>query len=180
MDTTVCDNQRVSENIFLNNFNDARSSVISYLICLNDGREVAEDIAQQAAVTAWQHRSKLKDSRRFKAWFFRIALNTRSNIQRVKRRREELVPMKKEIASGDERVNIDNNYHYRPKYDLVLDIKKTLDELDEQSRELILDFWNGKNRDEMAEERRISSACLRKRLERAKKKFRQIYLSLDK
>ena len=124
--------------------------------------EEAEDAVQDTALAAWEHFGKLKREESFRAWIFRILVNTCRKAMRKKSRREYLADEREQRAEGMPDPNLAER----------LELMELLSKLDEEQRMIVtLSVFGGYKGEEIAEilERRHST--VRSRYRRALKKL---------
>lgn len=124
--------------------------------------EEAEDAVQDTALAAWKHFGKLKREESFRAWIFRILVNTCRKAMRKKSRREYLADEREQRAEGMPDPNLAER----------LELMELLSKLDEEERMIVtLSVFGGYKGEEIAEilERRHST--VRSRYRRALKKL---------
>ena len=124
--------------------------------------EEAEDAVQDTALAAWEHFGKLKREEAFRAWIFRILVNTCRKAVRKKSRREYLADEREQRAEGMPDPNLAER----------LELMELLSKLDEEERMIVtLSVFGGYKGEEIAEilERRHST--VRSRYRRALKKL---------
>ena len=124
--------------------------------------EEAEDAVQDTALAAWEHFGKLKREESFRAWIFRILVNTCRKAMRKKSRREYLADEREQRAEGMPDPNLTER----------LELMELLSKLDEEERMIVtLSVFGGYKGEEIAEilERRHST--VRSRYRRALKKL---------
>ncbi|HIT66178.1 MAG TPA: RNA polymerase sigma factor [Candidatus Merdisoma merdipullorum] len=124
--------------------------------------EEAEDAVQDTALAAWEHFGKLKREESFRAWIFRILVNTCRKAMRKKSRREYLADEREQRAEGMPDPNLAER----------LELMELLSKLDEEERMIVtLSVFGGYKGEEIAEilERRHST--VRSRYRRALKKL---------
>ena len=124
--------------------------------------EEAEDAVQDTALAAWEHFGKLKREESFRAWIFRILVNTCRKAMRKKSRREYLADEREQRAEGMPDPNLAER----------LELMELLSKRDEEERMIVtLSVFGGYKGEEIAEilERRHST--VRSRYRRALKKL---------
>ena len=113
-------------------------------------------------MAAWEHFGKLKREESFRAWIFRILVNTCRKAMRKKSRREYLADEREQRAEGMPDPNLAER----------LELMELLSKLDEEERMIVtLSVFGGYKGEEIAEilERRHST--VRSRYRRALKKL---------
>src|SRR5437667_11966191 len=68
-------------------FNEVRAELVSTLFFVLGNQEDAQDAAQDAFLKCWRTRHTLGEVRNFRAWIFRVGLNTAKDLQRSAWRR---------------------------------------------------------------------------------------------
>lgn len=63
-------------------FNAMREELVGTLVYVLGNREDAHDVAQETFIKCWRHRGDLQDVKNLRAWIFRVALNTATDLQR--------------------------------------------------------------------------------------------------
>ena len=139
-----------------------RLYVVARLILRDDGR--AEDVAQEALVTAWRHLQGLRDPDRFEAWLHRLLVNACYREARRDRRRGSIeiqvgaLPMPE--ASDDANLNLDLADRDQ--------LERGFRRLDVDQRSvLVMHYYLGFSLDESAEVLGVPPGTVRSRLHRA-------------
>jgi RNA polymerase sigma factor (sigma-70 family) len=147
---------------------------IAYRIVNNN--EDAEEVVQDSFVRAYKSLHKFRQSSKFSTWFYRIVVNRALSIKSQ---------IKKEITEIDinsipetQLEEIDNTYRNLTQIERVKFINSALRELQEEDRLLLtLYYLNENSIDEITEITDISSANVKMKLLRARKK---LYVVLEK
>ena len=122
----------------------------------------AEDVVQDAALTAWRQRATLRDPGRFEAWFDRIVVNAaRDRLRRRKRLREiteTMTPRHAPAALTDDGPDID----------------AALDALDVDHRVVVLlRYWQDRSIEDIASRLGIPAGTVKSRLHYALRDLRR-------
>lgn len=141
--------------------------MILYARCVIGDEDLATDAVQEAALSAYEQIANLKKTESFKAWLFRILLNTCKRSY-VKAQRN------KSVISLDEYG--ENGYGVQPVADspeLSSELKDALDRLSYQEKEIVLLSVLGNYRShEIAQLLDCPAVTVRSKLSRALKKVR--------
>jgi len=129
-------------------------------ILLDDGE--AEDVVQDAALTAWRGRAGLRDGARFDAWFDRIVINAcRDRLRRRRRLREITDSLPPALLTT------------QPSSDGP-DIDAALDALDGDHRVVVLlRFWQDRTVEDIAVRLGIPAGTVKSRLHYALREMRR-------
>ena len=132
---------------------------------LRDQKE-AEDAAQEVFMKIYTSLSQY-ENQGFKTWMTRIAVNHAIDIKRKQaRRREEVVDALKQQALGTPRDSVETEIIENDQRKLV---RKRLDELPENYREVIYGFYIAeKSYQQMAEEQKVQVKTIETKLYRAR------------
>lgn len=150
--------------------------LLRFLVRLTGNRPLAEDLAQESFVAAYQHLRQLADDRSFEAWLYQIARNQwRSAYRRQRLVRflslDWLTETAREQRFGELRTRDDHGERDH--------IQRALDQLSSTLREAIVlhHLW-GFTALEIAQMLNISPAAAQKRVSRADAAFRACYRAL--
>lgn len=128
--------------------------------------EAADDVLQETFLRAWQHAPDADDERTIQAWLKRTATNLALDELRRRRRRPE--------SSLDAALALAPDVHDRP------DARAALAELTAHERFILLmRFEAGLSSAELAALLGVSEAAARKRVERARARFRERARAID-
>ena len=132
---------------------------------LRDQKE-AEDAAQEVFMKIYTSLSQY-ENQGFKTWMTRIAVNHAIDVKRKQaRRREEVVDALKQQALGTPRDSVETEIIENDQRKLV---RKRLDELPENYREVIYGFYIAeKSYQQMAEEQKVQVKTIETKLYRAR------------
>ncbi|MDR6120507.1 RNA polymerase sigma factor (sigma-70 family) [Bacillus sp. SLBN-46] len=132
---------------------------------LRDQKE-AEDAAQEVFIKVYTSLSQY-ENQGFKTWMTRIALNHAIDVKRKQaRRREEVVDALEQQALGTPRDSIEKEIIENDQRKLV---RKRLDELPENYREVIYGFYIAeKSYQQIAEEQKVQVKTIETKLYRAR------------
>jgi RNA polymerase sigma-70 factor (ECF subfamily) len=145
-----------------------RGAVTSTLVaCGVRSPETARDLAQDVALKAWLSLGKLEDPRAFPAWVRRIAANAaRDHLRRMAVRREEELDDALELEAADDP---------HDQAERLAEVRLMLAALAEEDGEvvdLLVARANGVSVEELADRMGISSAALKMRVMRVRKRLR--------
>jgi RNA polymerase sigma-70 factor (ECF subfamily) len=143
--------------------------LVRYLAKLTGDREVAADLTQETFVRAIRAAPDLSDAASARAWVFRTATNLARNYLR-RRRIVAFLPF-----SGRERQE-------REAFDATADqVRSVLRSLPfEQATTLLLHYYAGFHRSEIARMHGVSEETVKSRLARGRKNFIAAYRRLDR
>ncbi len=143
--------------------------LVRYLAKLTGDREVAADLTQETFVRAIRAAPDLSDAASARAWVFRTATNLARNYLR-RRRIVAFLPF-----SGRERQE-------REAFDATADqVRSVLRLLPfEQATTLLLHYYAGFHRSEIARMHGVSEETVKSRLARGRKNFIAAYRRLDR
>jgi RNA polymerase sigma-70 factor (ECF subfamily) len=129
--------------------------------------ETARDLAQDAALRAWQALPTLADPRSFPAWLRRIAANAaRDHLRRMAVRREDAL---------DEALHVEAEDDPQRSAERLAEIRLMLAALDDEDPEvveLLVARANGETVEHMAARLELSEGALKMRLMRVRKRLR--------
>lgn len=125
----------------------------------------ADDVVQAVFITLWKSLSKLKSSKKFRTWLYRITVN--KAIEAIRSRR-------KTSNQGLELIQIDQEEKVVIKYDMRKIMGRVVAALPEQQRVvLILKDIEGLEMSEIAEIMKISESTVRSHLSLARQNFKK-------
>lgn len=150
---------------FIAHVEDTRKAFRRFLtgLCCGDTMQ-ADDIAQEAYIKAWLSCDGLNSSDRFKAWLYRIGINTFLGDRRRQR------PISDYSATSDMAATetADEAFRYQPLY-------QALDMLSERERSsLLLYYLEGYQVKEIAEIVGVTADAVRQHLSRGRVHLRKI------
>ena len=145
-------------------------SIIRYLYRLTGDYEIAQDLAQDTFLNAYQGILKTESELSFKAWLYRIATNNALQF----RRRKRLLSF---VPFVDSRKLDIPTIETSPDYaDERMAIEETLLRVPDKHRTcMVLHFVEGLKYREIAEILGISEDAVRKRVARGSRDFRKLY-----
>lgn len=89
-------NEREDDNIFENQFEQIRISLLRFIISLTSCRTASDDLVQETFMTLWKKRESYEPGSNFKAWAFQTAFNLVRNYRRSNSRSiEQSMPSEK-------------------------------------------------------------------------------------
>ncbi len=138
-------------------------------------RQNREDLAQEAAIAAWQWVGELERPERFRAAVNTIAMRVRGRALRERRRREQVMTF---LAAGSATVE-EREPHVQvvgrrvPVWRVRPWLLWALDRLGPLDRRMLLEFHEGFCCAELAERFRRSLACVKTRIHRARRRVRE-------
>ena len=148
------------------------SMLHTYLGCLVGDSELAEDIAQETFVRAFENLESLRSDQAFPAWLRAIARNV--TIDRIREAKRE-IPTDPDVIEGMEDIfsifdDSNRGDTWSGKLDLV---RECLRHLSEAMREVIrMFYWENLSPSAIAGKLSLSMATVYKRLERGKAEVR--------
>ena len=154
-------------SFFLDQYASKTNSLIGQII---PNREDAEELTQDAFVKAFSKLSTFKGNCRFSTWLYRIAYNTA--ISAVRKKKTFFPAVDDSILNKipDEEVDFLLDQHENET--LLIKLEKALEDLEHEEKALLKLFYNeGKSVIELAELLQLSSANVRVKLHRARKKL---------
>ena len=124
----------------------------------------AEDVAQEACLTAWRKAGSIRDIERFDAWFDRIVVNLcRDQIRRRGRVRDVSPQWHGAAEGGSSALATSSDF----------DIDRALDELDVDHRIVVLlRYWQDRTVDDIARRLGIPKGTVKSRLHYALQRIR--------
>lgn len=129
--------------------------------------DIAEDLVQETARKALQHRTSLRDSRRIRSWLFKILVNATRDYLRRKRVREEVRAEREEPESVAELRSVSHA--------TVQDVRRALATVAPERRALVvLIDVEGFTIAEAAEMLKLPVGTAASRLARARKDLRRL------
>jgi RNA polymerase sigma-70 factor (ECF subfamily) len=141
---------------------------------LNDAED-AQDVTQEAFISAWQALGRFKGDAKFFTWIYRIAINHAIDL-----RRKQKVGQSLEVRLNEELVPVAASPSNRPedaaeRRDEAEKLRKALDLLSPEHRMvLILKEIDGMKYEEMADALEVPIGTIRSRLHRARLELREI------
>lgn len=139
-------------------------------------REDADDVAQEAFVTAFQKLDTFRGESQFYSWLFRIAYNTAISMKR-KAKLKTVSADKIKAISGEE--PDDTNPDHRPEHGIEIEetqaaVHQALNELSDEYREaIVLKEMEDLSYEEIAQLADVPVGTIRSRLHRARAELRE-------
>lgn len=137
-----------------------------YACCVTGSKELAEDAVSDAVLSAFEQIGSLKKPEAFKGWLFRILCAACKRRYTESRQKTALVYLDDENRSENDP---DKTYDF----DLSIDLRKALDSLGEDEREIItLKVIGNYKSHEIAKITGYPASTVRSKLKRALKKMK--------
>ncbi len=149
-----------------------RTELLRFAVKLTYDKAKAEDVLQDAILTAYRKRDLLDNADKFKSWMSTILYNTFINSYRSKKRRKDLMADKKGVQGYFfNRSKVDNKGYQT----LVKeDIEKLADQVGEQSIKTFFMYTEGYSYKEIAEEKNIAVGTVKSRIHFARTKLKTL------
>lgn len=144
-----------------------RGALISLALDRTGRLDVAEEIAQEAIVRAWEHRAELREPGALGGWLFRIGINCCIAWQRGENRAAAYLQTLGQCASWEPPV-LDELI----RRDTIREVRHALADMPMQSRIAVLMNAMGYTRIEIAEFLGVPESTIRGRLSRARDALR--------
>ncbi len=163
-----------AERVYLSLVSEHQTAILNYLYRLVGDADTAEDLTQETYVKAWRALERLElgeeAAARRRAWLYRIAHNTALDHLRRKTRFRWLGLDALRGGEGDPAGQVVDG----------APVRQALRRLGEDHRQVLLLFnQEGMSSEEVSEVLGISPAAARKRRQRARDAFREIYDALE-
>jgi RNA polymerase sigma-70 factor (ECF subfamily) len=143
---------------------------------LVDNAEDAQDVVQEAFLSAYQSLDGFKGDSLFFTWLYRIAVNTAISLKRKQR-----VTLRMETRNGDHLIEpLDTSDESRPSHALeqaeqVYRVREALGRLSAEHRTvLVMKDMEGQKYETMAEILQVPIGTIRSRLHRARLELREV------
>ncbi len=144
--------------------------------CHNKGDR--EDLAQEIIYQLWKSGKTFHADQKFSTWMYKVALNVAISFYRKSKRANELVSFKenlKDIEDDDfENADYENEYEKTRK-----SLQKSINELKELDRALMILFLEAKSYKEIAEILGITETNVATKISRIKDKLKQKILNFN-
>lgn len=131
----------VADYQFTQNFNALSSYLRGFAMKLTKDKNVADDLFQETALSAFRHQSKFKRDTNMKAWLSTIMKNSFINLYRKNQRRNEIQDRTQEsyfLNALDGTANNDGEMNIN-----IREIRKIINNLDESYRTPFLMAYQG-------------------------------------
>jgi RNA polymerase sigma factor (sigma-70 family) len=156
---------------FTNLFNEVQPAVVRYAnyLCRRASNPlmVAQDLVQDSLTVAWTRFDDLREGVQFKTWLISIMQRTYCNYSRAERRHNP-----ESVDCQDQPEPVDSQSE-RSSLQLILEMRHALMRLKTEERQCLLLFTlGGMSIDELSAFQHCKVDCMKKRLERARKKMR--------
>ncbi len=146
-----------------------------YIYCIVNCTQDAEDIVQDTFFMAIRKIRKYKSDTKFSAWIYRIARNISYNY--IKKRKRILLFDCLDITTMLE----ERNFTLMSNNDLQHKMNEVFQHMTFQEKNImVLRIYEEKPYEEIAYIMKISQSTCRKKYERARKKFIELYQNVDK
>lgn len=150
--------------------NQYKNMVFSICVKVCEDFHLAEEVAQDSFLKAYQQIHRFKGESKFSSWLYRIAINTSYNKIRQRRHHDEINPDNLEMASDDlggfEVLALEDQKKY---------INLALAQLDKMDALVVSLFYlEEQSIDELATITSLSKSNVKVKLYRARKKLREI------
>lgn len=152
-----------------------RIDVYRFALWLARDRQIAEDVAQEALLRAWQSLDHLKDEKAARHWLLTIV--RREHARLFERKRHETVNLDDLIVAESQMLATEN---HAPD-DEVYTVRRAIFKLEEEYREpLVLQVLMGYTTEEIATHMNLTQGAVLTRLFRARNRLRgQLGLGAD-
>lgn len=147
-----------------------QKQLLKYVRYLTKGQCDVEDVVQEVFIRIYQNLSKYQQGTSFNNWAYRITFNHTMNVMKKQNRSKILLfgKIPEKIQSTHSSSEINN------------EVKMALSKLSIEERNLIyLRVYEDQSYKKISEMQNVSEASLRKKYERARKKFISIYTKED-
>jgi RNA polymerase sigma-70 factor (ECF subfamily) len=145
-----------------------RGALVSLALDRTGRFDIADEIAQEAMVKAWEHRSELRAIEAVGPWLFRIAINCCIVWQRGERRAAASLEVLADGAGWEPPV-----IEELIRRDTIREVRRALADLPIQSRVAVLMNAMGYRGSEIAEFLSLPESTIRGRLARARDRLRR-------
>jgi RNA polymerase sigma-70 factor, ECF subfamily len=149
-------------------YNKEHQLLMSFIIKRVPNRVIAEDILQEVFIKVHNNIDKLLDKNKIKSWLFQI---TRNSIIDYYRKEEPVESLNEELMGADNPAEEDA---YKRLQLSVLEMIQQLPFKDRQA--LFLADYKGLSQKEIAEKLDVTHSCIKSRVQRARRKMKQIYI----
>jgi len=139
--------------------------------------EDAEDVLQEVFVKAYYNLNAFNDKLKFSSWIYRIAHNTTMSELRKRHVRPLYYYIEEDLIRLSDGLEITNDLE---KKEFNAHVRSILEGMDKKYGEiLILKFLEEKDYKEISDILKIPAGTVATRINRAKKKFREVYMKLE-
>lgn len=159
-------------------FKKHQNELLRFAVKLTYSQADAQDVLQEASITAYRKRSMLDNAEKFKSWMSTILYNTFINGYRSRKRRKTLLEEKKGVDGyffNKEKVN---NQGYETL--LAQDIKHLTKKVGKNSMETFLLYLKGYSYKEISADKDIAVGTVKSRIHFARTKLRTMINSMNK
>lgn len=150
------------------------SHLKAYILSQIKNEHDAKDVLQDVFLKIHDNLHKLRDIDRLESWVFQITRNKINDYYRLQKKNQKLADnIKKEISDDDQFTDFD--VYSLPDSSWL---KPFIDELPSKYRQaLVMTEYENKNQREMAEELGLSISGAKSRVQRARKKIKELILA---
>lgn len=149
-----------------------QNPIYRYILKMTNHKEMAEDLTQEVFVTAYEKIKQYQSKVSFQAWLYKIAKNKTINAIKKQKR---VIPMFTEQMENS--LIHEDNYNEGFENEAIKSVLKRLKP--EEKSLLILKAVDELGYKELSTIYACSEATIRKRYERIRKKFRDIYSEIE-
>ncbi len=151
-------------------FNDLRDELVGTLYYMLGHQEDALDAAQETFIKCWRNQDHLKDVQNWRAWIFRVAMNTATDLQRSAWRRRA-----KPLPEGDimTLAHAASPHSALEEQEQMARLQAALHQLRDEEKEIFLLRQNGDlTYDEIAQQRNVPVGTVKTQMRSALQKLR--------
>jgi RNA polymerase sigma-70 factor (ECF subfamily) len=152
-------------------FNEAKAELVGTLVYLLGSQDDAHDAAQDTFMKCWRNLEELKQVQNLRAFIFRVAMNTATDIRRSAWRRKAKSMGEEEMYAAP----VHSTHEHMERHEQVERLRRAIRELRQEEQEVFLLRQNGEmTYEQIAEIRNMPVGTVKTQMRTALQKLRKL------
>ncbi len=152
-------------------FNEAKAELVGTLVYLLGSQDDAHDAAQETFMKCWRNLEELKQVQNLRAFIFRVAMNTATDIRRSAWRRKAKSMGEEEMYAAP----VQSTHENMERHEQVERVRRAIRELRQEEQEIFLLRQNGElTYEQIAELRNMPVGTVKTQMRTALQKLRKL------
>lgn len=152
-------------------FNEAKAELVGTLVYLLGSQDDAHDAAQETFMKCWRNLEELKQVQNLRAFIFRVAMNTATDIRRSAWRRKAKSMGEEEMYAAP----VQSTHESMERHEQVERVRRAIRELRQEEQEIFLLRQNGElTYEQIAELRNMPVGTVKTQMRTALQKLRKL------